>query len=160
MIQSSWPHSSSSKVPPSGYCVGGSMARIALGQAFCDPRTGWTPQVPLLREQLSDTSESPLSGAVLPILQLGKLRLPKLSRHPNPGLSHCGACVLLGVCVCVCAHTTGTAVRSLGWDEPPLWERKSEVVSSGRACFFLSGGNATCEGGGVSPLPAPGTAAS
>lgn len=29
------------------------------------------------------------------------------------------------------------------------------MVSSGRACFFLSGGNATCEGGGCQPLASP-----
>lgn len=51
------------------------MAMVTLSKAFSDPRIDKTPQVPLHWERPSNTRKSPLSGAVLPILQTGKLRL-------------------------------------------------------------------------------------
>lgn len=59
-------------------------------------------------------SKSLLRGAVLPILQMEKLRLRKLESDPKA--PHCGARVL-GVCVFAgalwCAHTAGAAVCCL-----------------------------------------------
>lgn len=51
------------------------MARVTLSKAFSDPRINKTPQVPLHWKCPSNTPKSPLRGAVVPILQMGKLRL-------------------------------------------------------------------------------------
>lgn len=52
------------------------MARVTLSKAFSDPRIDKTPpQVPLHWKRPSNTPKSPLRGAVVPILQMGKLRL-------------------------------------------------------------------------------------
>ena len=111
----SWPRSSFSKVLSSGYCVGSLITRITLSKTFLDPRIDETPQVPLHWGQPSNSPKNPLRGAVLLILQMGKLRLKKLSWHLNPSRSPWSPCSppSVRVCVCTCAHTAGSAVCCL-----------------------------------------------
>lgn len=122
-IQCSWPGSSSSKVPPSGYCTGSCMAMITLSKAFPDSRIDRTLQVPLRWERPCNIPKSTLRGAVLPILQMEKPRLRQLSWRPEPSLSRWSLCSPLGVHTpqallsAVCCLRAVWAGRAASWGE-------------------------------------------